>query len=216
MRWSARRGWRSVRNFLDKQRSPIFIQFLDCVWQLTKQMPEMFQFGHSLLKCIMYHVYSCRYGNFLMNCEAERHAAHAFQTTVSLWTDILQHQEKFFVEEYDHELSYRGVTTAKKIVDTMSDRRELLSLWPAYEENWRQAVPTVPLMGPPSRASAPPREFVDLENFSGGHVDEERNRSKSDAKKGGGITNISPSERRNSKGQLPPPLPSRKNPRPVP
>ena len=31
-------------DYLDKQRSPVFVQFLDCVWQILKQFPRYFEY----------------------------------------------------------------------------------------------------------------------------------------------------------------------------
>ena len=59
-------------NYRDKDRSPVFIQFLDCVWQLLKQKPKHFEFNEIFLHVLLHHVYSCRYGTFLFNNERER------------------------------------------------------------------------------------------------------------------------------------------------
>ena len=45
--------------------SPTFIQFLDCVWQLTQIYPQSFQFNERYLITIEEHVYSCQYGTFV-------------------------------------------------------------------------------------------------------------------------------------------------------
>lgn len=45
-------------NCNDPERSPIFLQFLDCVWQLQRQFPIAFEFNEYLLFKIA-HV-SCR------------------------------------------------------------------------------------------------------------------------------------------------------------
>ena len=45
--------------------SPTFIQFLDCVWQLTQLYPQAFQFNERYLITIEEHVYSCQYGTFI-------------------------------------------------------------------------------------------------------------------------------------------------------
>ena len=47
--------------------SPTFIQFLDCVWQLTQLYPQAFQFNERFLITIEEHVYSCQYGTFIGN-----------------------------------------------------------------------------------------------------------------------------------------------------
>jgi hypothetical protein len=51
------------------QRSPIFLQFLDCVHQILSQYPLSFEFNVKFLSKIGYHLYSSRFGNFLCNHE---------------------------------------------------------------------------------------------------------------------------------------------------
>ena len=45
-----------------KETSPIFTQFLDCVWQISQQFPTAFQFNERFLLTIHNHVYSCQVG----------------------------------------------------------------------------------------------------------------------------------------------------------
>jgi rhodanese-related sulfurtransferase len=52
--------------------SPIFLQFIDCVWQLIQQFPTQFEFNERFLLVILEHVYSCRFGTFLYNSDKER------------------------------------------------------------------------------------------------------------------------------------------------
>ena len=54
------------------QISPIFSQWLDCVWQLWRMRPSAFQFNERYLVEIHEHVYSCQYGTFLGNCDSDR------------------------------------------------------------------------------------------------------------------------------------------------
>ncbi|XP_043829761.1 myotubularin-related protein 1 isoform X9 [Dromiciops gliroides] len=59
-------------NHADADRSPIFLQFIDCVWQMTKQFPSAFEFNELFLITILDHLYSCLFGTFLCNCEQQR------------------------------------------------------------------------------------------------------------------------------------------------
>ena len=56
-----------VTTFQDEERSPVFIQFLDCVHQLIYQFRTAFEFDDSLLLFIAHHLYSGRFGNFISN-----------------------------------------------------------------------------------------------------------------------------------------------------
>jgi hypothetical protein len=72
-----------------EERSPIFIQFLDVVYQLTRPFPFHFQFNEAFLLTIADHLYSCRFGTFLCNNARERAEIKLQERTVSLWTYML-------------------------------------------------------------------------------------------------------------------------------
>ncbi|XP_070358150.1 phosphatidylinositol-3,5-bisphosphate 3-phosphatase MTMR8 isoform X3 [Equus asinus] len=55
-----------------KEVSPIFTQFLDCIWQLMEQFPCAFEFNENFLLEIHDHIFSCQFGNFLGNCQKDR------------------------------------------------------------------------------------------------------------------------------------------------
>ena len=55
-----------------KEMSPVFTQFLDCVWQLTQQFPTAFQFNERYLLALHDHAFSCQFGTFVGNCEKDR------------------------------------------------------------------------------------------------------------------------------------------------
>jgi hypothetical protein len=72
--------------------SPIFVQWLDVVWQIVCQFPSCFEFGEELLAFLGEHCYARLYGTFLCNSAAERAAADVPQRTTSVWTDVLSPQ----------------------------------------------------------------------------------------------------------------------------
>ena len=55
-----------------KEVSPIFSQFLECIWQLTQQFPCAFEFNEIFLIKLHEHVYSCQFGTFIGNCQKDR------------------------------------------------------------------------------------------------------------------------------------------------
>ncbi|GMR53652.1 hypothetical protein PMAYCL1PPCAC_23847, partial [Pristionchus mayeri] len=80
----------------DQERSPIFIQFLDCVFQIISQFPVYFEFTESLLLEVANHLYSGRFGTFLFNSEKERLLDNnCATTTVSLWTDVMRRKKEW-------------------------------------------------------------------------------------------------------------------------
>ena len=54
------------------QRSPVFIQFLDALYQIVAEYAVHFEYTVDLLSLIAHHVTSCRFGSFLADCEFER------------------------------------------------------------------------------------------------------------------------------------------------
>lgn len=66
---------RKMSNVNDPERSPVFLQFCDCVFQLTKMCPCAFEFNDLLLDDLMDAVYSCHFGTFLFDSDKERDEA---------------------------------------------------------------------------------------------------------------------------------------------
>ena len=56
----------------DQERSPVFLQFLDCVWQIQQHNKNLFEFNDKFLIAIAENLYSCQFGTFMYNSEMER------------------------------------------------------------------------------------------------------------------------------------------------
>lgn len=66
--------------------SPIFLQFLDCVFQIVNQYPDYFEFNTKYLLLLSEHIYSCRFGTLLCDTEREREVVASIrQRTYCLW-----------------------------------------------------------------------------------------------------------------------------------
>ncbi|TMW68529.1 hypothetical protein Poli38472_005997 [Pythium oligandrum] len=72
----------------DTQESPIFVQFLDCVWQLLRLYPSYFEFNEGMLLMLAEALHSCRFGTFLLDCKKHRIDATLESRTPSVWTWI--------------------------------------------------------------------------------------------------------------------------------
>ncbi|XP_041817144.1 myotubularin-related protein 6 [Chelmon rostratus] len=78
-----------------KEVSPIFTQFLECVWQLTEQFPQAFEFSEWFLLQIHEHVHSCQYGNFLGNNQRQREELQLRERTHSLWAFLMSDKQNY-------------------------------------------------------------------------------------------------------------------------
>ena len=56
----------------EDQMAPVFLQFLDCVWQIMRQQQHFFEFNTRYLLTLADHIYSCRFGTFLFNSDHDR------------------------------------------------------------------------------------------------------------------------------------------------
>ncbi|XP_074412023.1 myotubularin-related protein 9-like isoform X2 [Zonotrichia albicollis] len=77
-----------------KQEAPVFLLFLDCVWQLSRQFPLSLEFGEKLLLTLFDNAYASAYGTFLCNNEKERSLCKVKESTHSLWAWLEQPEEK--------------------------------------------------------------------------------------------------------------------------
>ena len=77
------------------ERSPIFALWIDCVWQIMRQRPRVFEFNESFLISLLDHVWAARYGDFLFDCEKERIENNVFTETHSFATHAELHRVEF-------------------------------------------------------------------------------------------------------------------------
>ncbi|KAK5618861.1 Myotubularin- protein 2 [Crenichthys baileyi] len=115
------------KNHTDADRSPVFIQFIDCVWQLTRQFPAAFEFNEYFLVTILDHLYSCLFGTFLCNSEQQRLKEEIPKRTVSLWSYINSQLEEFTNPMY--------VNYSNQVLFPVVSLRHL-ELWVGYYIRW--------------------------------------------------------------------------------
>lgn len=124
-------------NHADADRSPIFLQFIDCVWQMTRQFPSAFEFNELFLIAILDHLYSCLFGTFLCNCEQQRVREDVCAKTLSLWSYINSQLDEFsnpFFVSYDHHVLYPVASVSR------------LELWVNYYVRWNPRMrPQMPI-----------------------------------------------------------------------
>ncbi|KAL8587614.1 hypothetical protein ACOMHN_045303 [Nucella lapillus] len=91
-----------------KEVSPVFAQFLECVWQLTQQFPCAFQFNERFLLTIFDHAYSCQFGTFIGNCEKDRLDLRLSERTYSLWGYLSRHKPEYInpLFKKEHEVTH--------------------------------------------------------------------------------------------------------------
>ncbi|XP_042335721.1 myotubularin-related protein 1 isoform X2 [Sceloporus undulatus] len=121
----------------DADRSPIFLQFIDCVWQMTKQFPAAFEFNELFLITILDHLYSCLFGTFLYNSEHQRVKEEISTRTISLWSYVNSQLDEFsnpFFVNYENHVLYPVASLSH------------LELWVNYYVRWNPRMrPQMPI-----------------------------------------------------------------------
>ncbi|XP_051732870.1 myotubularin-related protein 1b isoform X1 [Ctenopharyngodon idella] len=124
-------------NHANSERSPLFVQFIDCVWQMTRQFPSAFEFNELFLVTVLDHLYSCLFGTFLYNSEQERVSKEVYSKTVSLWSYVNSQLEEFtnpLYVNYEHHVLYPVASLRH------------LELWVSYYVRWNPRMrPQVPV-----------------------------------------------------------------------
>ena len=96
--------------------SPIFLQWLDCIYQIIEQNCSKFQFNSNLLTFIAERLYEGKYGTFLFNSEKERKENKAKENTISIWNEILNKEDEFLNPIYDKNNEQAIQISYKKII----------------------------------------------------------------------------------------------------
>ena len=119
-----------------EQESPIFLQFLDCVYQLTVQFPTSFEFSETMLSFLHEAMCQCRFGTFLMNCEREREEGQLPLRTRSVWEYLSEHREDYVNVFYQ--------PTVTEGVCFLCPRTNIpnLTLWREYYFKYLESSPT--------------------------------------------------------------------------
>ncbi|RWS30586.1 myotubularin-related protein 2-like protein [Leptotrombidium deliense] len=97
----------------DADRSPVFLQFIDYVWQMAKQFPYAFEFNENFLITILDHLYS------RFNKE------EAKNKTISLWSYTNTHVDEFLNPLYSVRTQQHVLLPAASLIR--------LSLWSELE-----------------------------------------------------------------------------------
>ncbi|KAL0591715.1 hypothetical protein ABG067_000857 [Albugo candida] len=109
-----------------EEQSPVFLQFLDCVWQLWQQYPTWFEFSPRILVDMADAVFSGQYGTFLGNCDRERRNWNITERTPSLWAHALQN-EAHYLNSF-----YRSANFCEVLLPPSSSLLRQVSLWMDY------------------------------------------------------------------------------------
>lgn len=136
---------------LTEEESPIFIQFLDAVYQLMSQFPSAFEFNEEALLFLSDQVYSRRFGTFLFDSAHARSGADPEGLLPSVWSAMLEPNGRavpFFANPHYSQSSHPGILRA-------SHRMRSLRFWRGRHLRW--AIETFP--GP----FAPPPITPDLD-----------------------------------------------------
>lgn len=106
----------SSSHFDEGQISPIFVQFLDCLYQIVRLYPDQFEYNTKYIYEIVTHVYSCRFGNVLCDTEREREfIAELRQRTYCLWEYLDSNPKEFKNSNFSNTTSsggYGGISSS--------------------------------------------------------------------------------------------------------
>jgi hypothetical protein len=102
------------------ERSPVFVQFLDTLFQIMHQFPSAFQYSEQLLIFLGDHVHSSLFGTFLGerimnhkaskydhkflcvgNCDCQRNSElFVMEETQSIWSYVFEYPDRFANSSY--------------------------------------------------------------------------------------------------------------------
>ena len=85
----------------ENQFSPIFLQWLDCVYQLMYQNYSKFEFNFNLLTFLATEIFAGKFGTFLFNSEKERENNNAKAKTISIWSIVMNEKKLYLNPIYD-------------------------------------------------------------------------------------------------------------------
>jgi hypothetical protein len=101
--------------------SPVFVQWLEAVYQVVRQFPAAFEFTPAILLRLASEVTTNRFGSFLTDCERERNQSVAAHT-LSIWSALLSEATSWRNPDYRKQI--------KPLVPSVSQAS--FDVWEAY------------------------------------------------------------------------------------
>ncbi|KAG7280417.1 hypothetical protein CRUP_028157 [Coryphaenoides rupestris] len=111
------------------QLSSLAMLMLDSHYRTLRgfEFPTAFEFNEHLLVTILNHLYSCRFGTFLYNCESTREQNEVRTKTVSLWSYVHSVSNRYLNPFYTPE--------SGRVLYPVASMRHL-ELWVSYYIRW--------------------------------------------------------------------------------
>ena len=126
----------------DDQISPIFLQFIDCVWQILNQYPTLFEFNAKYLLVLADSIYSCRFGTFLLDTDKKREASDVDKKCISVWDYLSFNRTELTNTLYTPPLSEEGCVH----LPPLSQFLRKVTLWSDYFLRWSELYFVSPSM----------------------------------------------------------------------
>lgn len=138
------------RSHAYKESSPVFHQYLDCIYQLLRQFPRRFQFNEVYLRTLHRELLAAEYGTFLFDSEEERIRAKAAERTRSVWTLFSSTDPKYLNPLYDPSLddpAARGHDADQGVL--LPDPKDVVFWWELFgaSDDDMNRVPKVAVNG---------------------------------------------------------------------
>jgi myotubularin-related protein 1/2 len=109
--------------------SPIFLQWIDAVYQVMSQYPNYFEFNEYFLIVLLDNVINCRFGTFLANCEKEWSNLQIEEKTVNFWDWLYRTGMSQYFKNPDY------ISKNEALVPDDSTSR--LQFWASYYARYR-------------------------------------------------------------------------------
>ncbi|XP_039291181.1 myotubularin-related protein 10-B [Nilaparvata lugens] len=116
----------------DGEQSPVFLVFLDCVWQLLQQFPTEFQMSETYLTTLWDSVFFSTFDTFLFDCERDRLLAAAEPNNPLTLRPVWDWGEQFLDRDvmlFSNPLYVHPPTSATPVPLPASSRLPVLQLW---------------------------------------------------------------------------------------
>ena len=122
----------------EEEVSPIFHQFIDCVWQVLNQYPRLFEFNARYLQLVADSIYSGRFGTFLADTDKERERHEVDNKCLSVFDYLLVNRATL-----ENPLYSPGPSESHVLLPPLSQFLRKVTIWGDYYFRWNE-LSTVP------------------------------------------------------------------------